>query len=77
MSFTPLERTVPWFFGMFLFLAFAATSQAAPQTSEKITMHSEVVDTPNDAFAYIDRLNVFPDATPFAPSSTWRKKLGT
>lgn len=66
MSFTPLKRTVPLFCGVFLFLAFAATAQAAPQASEKITMHSEVVDTPNDAFAYIDRLNVFPDATPFA-----------
>jgi len=34
--------------------------------AEEITMHTEVIDTPNDAFALIDRLNVHPESHPFS-----------
>jgi hypothetical protein len=46
---------------------FVAAGHAfASPAQEKITMHSAVVDTPNDAFRLIDRINVMPDTSPFA-----------
>jgi len=69
MSFASLRRIMPQFIAMSFLASFAATSQAAPGNSEKITMHSEVVETPTDVFSYIDRVNVYPETTPFNGSS--------
>lgn len=46
---------------------FAAAGQAfASPAADTIIMHSAVVDTPNDAFSTIDRINMMPQTTPFA-----------
>ena len=66
MRFAPLRWTVPVLSGIALFIATEATTQASPDESQKITMHSEVVETPNDVFSLVDRVNVYPEATPFA-----------
>lgn len=43
----------------------AATSDNV-NPAEKITMHTEVIDTPTDVFALIDRINVNPESHPFS-----------
>lgn len=48
-------------------IAFSASTLAiAGSPADEITMHSEIVSTPIDAFSMIDRLNVFPEASTFA-----------
>jgi hypothetical protein len=49
-------------------IAAAGQAFAAPD-ADTIIMHSAVVDTPNDAFSTIDRINMMPQTTPFAESS--------
>jgi hypothetical protein len=49
----------------FFFFAIHTPIIAASDETQTITMHSEVVETPNDVFAFVDRVNTFPDATPF------------
>jgi hypothetical protein len=63
MSFAPLRWTV-LSATFFLFVMQTPISAASDET-QTITMHSEVVETPNDVFAFVDRVNTFPDATPF------------
>ena len=46
-------------------LSTSGMAMAASQ-EDTITMHVEVVDTPADAFAMIDRINVFPQASAFS-----------
>jgi hypothetical protein len=50
----------------FFFFAIQTPISAASDETQTITMHSEVVETPNDVFSYIDRVNTFPEAAPFA-----------
>jgi hypothetical protein len=64
MSFAPLRWTV-LSATFFLFVMQTPISAASDET-QTITMHSEVVETPNDVFSYIDRVNTFPEAAPFA-----------
>jgi hypothetical protein len=47
-----------------VFLA-ATAAQASSDESGQITMHSEIVDTPLDVFTFIDRVNVYPEASAF------------
>ena len=65
MIFTPLR----WFLScssmILLQLCFAMNASASPTRNEKITMHSQIVDTPSDVFSHIDRVNMFPETTPF------------
>jgi hypothetical protein len=63
MSFAPLSWTV--LSATFFFFAIQTPIKAASDATHAITMHSEVVETPNDVFAFVDRVNTFPDATPF------------
>lgn len=65
MHFTPLRWS---FFGVSLIcaqLSLAINGYASPVRNEKITMHSQIVDTPSDVFSSIDRVNIFPETTPF------------
>jgi hypothetical protein len=64
MSFAPLSWTV--LSATFFFFAIQTPIKAASDETQTITMHSEVVETPNDVFSYIDRVNTFPEAAPFA-----------
>ena len=64
MSFAPLRWTM-LSATFFLFVMQTPISAASDET-QTITMHSEVVETPNDVFSYIDRVNTFPEAAPFA-----------
>lgn len=64
MSFAPLRRTV--LSATFFLFAIQTPINAASDETQTITMHSEVVETPNDVFSYIDRVNTFPEAAPFA-----------
>ena len=64
MSFAPLRWTM--LSATFFFFAIQTPISAASDETQTITMHSEVVETPNDVFSYIDRVNTFPEAAPFA-----------
>jgi hypothetical protein len=51
-------------------IALSASSMAlAASEADTITMHSEVVTTPADAFMMIDRINVFPEASAYSEES--------
>jgi len=63
MSFAPLRWTMLG--ATFFLFAIQTPISAASDETQTITMHSEVVETPNDVFAFVDRVNTFPDATPF------------
>ncbi len=54
-------------FALLASISMAASSMAlASNEADTITMHLEVVDTPADAFALIDRINVYPQASAFS-----------
>ena len=46
--------------------AAQAATRESQNPAEKITMYSEVIDTPSDVFAAIDRINVHPESHPFS-----------